>query len=636
MGPESLRSDTPATTAAGHIFVVPGGWSVTVGDRITTVTAPEGDSRVAFVDMKATDAATAVEGAWAIYGRVETHSVMEVEPLADHDGWKEIHRFKYRVPPSERRFILAEAARVGDAWLVTLVDMSNNVAEKRLAQLLLLLDGRQPKGYEPESFAGRAANRLDSTRVAELTGFVDRARTKLGVPGVALGIVEDGKVAFLGGFGVRELGKQAKVDADTRFMIASNTKALTTLMLAKLVEQKKLTWTSRASSLLPAFKLGDAETTSKVQVEHLVCACTGLARQDFESLFEFGNVTPKQSMERLATMQPTSGFGELYQYSNGLAAAAGFVGGHVAFPQLELGEAYDQAMQSEVFVPLGMHGTTLDHRRAQRGNWARPHWPDVDGTMSAAVHAVNASAVPTRPSGGAWSTARDMLAYVQMELAEGLLPDGKRYIGRDELLARRAPQIATGKHGTYGMGLEVETKYDVMVVHHGGAMVGYYSDMLWLPGHGVGAVILTNGAPGWTIHEAFERKLLEVLFDGRPHADAEVAAVTTSYYAGLAAARHVLDVPADPEVAAQLASSYNNAALGDVRVRRVDDKVVLDFGEWETEVASRKNADGTTSIVGISPGIDWVDFLVGEAVGKRTLTALDYQHEYVFVEGGPQ
>lgn len=64
--------------------------------------------------------------------------------------------------------------------------------------------------------------------------------------------------------------------------------------------------------------------------------------------------------------------------------------------------------------------------------------------------------------------------------------------------------------------------------------------------------------------------------------------------------------------------------------------VVLDFGEWETDVASRKNADGTTSIVGISPGIDWVDFLVGEAEGKRTLTALDYQHEYVFVESGPQ
>ena len=72
-------------------------------------------------------------------------------------------------------------------------------------------------------------------------------------------------------------------------------------------------------------------------------------------------------------MQPTSAFGEMFQYSNLLAAAAGFVGGHVAYPQLELGAAYDKAMQTRVFDPLGMKATTFDYAAVMRGNHAMPH-----------------------------------------------------------------------------------------------------------------------------------------------------------------------------------------------------------------------------------------------------------------------
>jgi CubicO group peptidase (beta-lactamase class C family) len=106
--------------------------------------------------------------------------------------------------------------------------------------------------------------------------------------------------------------------------------------------------------LLPSFKLGDADTTSKVLVKHLICACTGMPRQDLEWLLEFQDLTPEGAMKVLATMQPTSSFGELFQYSNPMAAAAGYIGGHVVYPELELGMAYDRAMQTYVFDPLGM------------------------------------------------------------------------------------------------------------------------------------------------------------------------------------------------------------------------------------------------------------------------------------------
>ncbi len=627
-----MAEDTPLTTVAGHRFVAPADWSVSVDGRATILAAPEGDSRIALVDVEAKDAVEAVDAAWRAFGRNESPPLMAVEEDGDTGGWTDIHRFEYVVSPSSGRWLYAEVRRAEAGWLVMLIDMSNAVAEKRYSQLLLVYDNRHPKGRRAESFAGKTAHELDETRIAAITNFVETARQQAGIPGVSVGIVQDGEVVFLGGFGVRALGDPAKVDGDTRFMIASNTKALTTLMLAKLVDAGQISWDTPATEVLPSFALGDAETTAKVQMKHLVCACTGLPRQDFESTFEFANETPARSLEILATMQPTSDFGALYQYSNPLAGAAGYLGGHVAFPELELGKAYDEAMRSLVFAPLGMTRTTLDHDGAQRGNWARPHAPDIEGSMAPATHALNDTVAVWSPAGAVWSSARDMLAYVQMELAEGVLPSGERYIGRDALLARRTPQVASGSRATYGMGLEVVTRHDVTLVHHGGDLIGYHSDMMWLPEHGVGAVVLTNGAPGWTIPDGFKRKLLEVLFDGTPEADAAAAAGAKSYYARQAAIRRSLDRPPDAELVAGLAGRYVNDVLGEVEVRAQGGVLTFDFGEWSSEMASRSNPDGTWSLVGISPGVDFVDLVVGSEGGKRTLTLVDYQHEYVFVE----
>lgn len=93
---------------------------------------------------------------------------------------------------------------------------------------------------------------------------------------VCRSVIQDGKVVFEGGFGVREIGTDTEPDADTLYIIASNTKALTTLMLAKLLDEGKLTWDTPVTSLLPSFKLGDPDITSRVLVKHLICACTGL------------------------------------------------------------------------------------------------------------------------------------------------------------------------------------------------------------------------------------------------------------------------------------------------------------------------------------------------------------------------
>src|SRR5678815_725252 len=252
-------------------------------------------------------------------------------------------------------------------------------------------------------------------------------------------------------------------------------------------------------------------------------------------------------------------------------------------------QAYDKAMQTEVFDPLGMKSTTFDYARAQAGNHAAAHAPDVDGKPAHAVSELNYSIIPLRPAGAGWSNVNDMLKYVSMELANGALPDGQRYISQEPLLARRKAQVPIGKDEVYGMGLMVDTTYGVPVVHHGGDMIGFHSDMLWLPDQQVGAIVLTNGDPGWLIRSCFSRKLQEVLFDGRPEADADLAASAKTFFAHIAADRKTLVVPANAQEAAKLGEHYSNAALGELMVQRTGPKTVFDFGEWKSEVASRRN-----------------------------------------------
>ncbi|HYH00258.1 MAG TPA: serine hydrolase domain-containing protein [Terriglobales bacterium] len=628
---ERLTTDAPRTTVLGNTFIAPKDWSIRVKRQATILEAPEGDSWIALVDVQEAVPEKALAAAWQAYKPDAKWPVKVTHDLPDKDGWSRRRVYEYLTSPNERRGVAALVYYSGSNWTVVIQDMADQVAEKRGGQAALIFGRLLPKGYTRESFSGKKANNLDQARIAELSRFVEQGQKATGVPGVALGLVQDGKVVFADGFGVKELGGTEKPDGDTLFMVASNTKAMTTLLLAKLVEEKRMTWQTPVTTLLPTFRLGDAETTRSVLVKHLICACTGMPRQDLEWLFEYGNMTPESTLTLLGTMQPTSKFGELFQYSNLMAGAAGYTGGHVLYPQMEVGAAYDRAMQSYVFDPLEMKSTTFDFARAQSMNHAGPHSPDVDGKPATALMSVNYAVLPVRPAGAAWSSVRDMLKYVSMELAEGTLPNGNTYISKEPLLERRAPQVYIGKDESYGMGLMVDTTYGVPVVHHGGDLIGYHSDMIWLPEQNVGAVILTNSDPGWLLRNRFRRKLLEVLFDGRPEADALLSADAKTFYSALAADRKLLNIPADAKESAKLAKRYVNSSMGDIVVSTSGSSTIFDFGEWKSEVASRKNPDGTISFVTVVPGMIGSEFVVGSGP-KRTLITRDAQHEYVFEE----
>ena len=599
-----------------------------------TLEPPEPDTHIAIFDVHAPDAAAAVASAWASFRPGMKRPLKLSVPVPDRNGWTGGKQFDYETSPNERAVVVAVALHSGDTWTVVLADGTDPTFEKRGAQVNLIIQSLRPKGYQRESFAGRKALPLTPDRIEVLKTFVETSMKKLGVPGASLALIDNGKVVYEGGLGVRQLRKPAPVDADTLFMAASNTKGMTTLLLARLVDAHQLQWNQPVTQVYPAFKLGDANTTRQVEVKHLVCACTGLPRQDMEWLFQFKSYSPASTFTLLSTMQPTSRFGEVFQYSNLMASAAGYIGAHLYVPSGELGAAYDEAMQKQILNPLGMTETTFDMERAQRGNFASPHGDDVDGHPTLATMDNNYSIVPFRPAGGVWTSAHDMTHYAQLELSRGKLPNGEQLVSEENLLMRRKPQIATGEDETYGMGLETNSRWGVPIIHHGGSLFGYKSDWMILPDSGIGAVLLTNADTGGMLLHPFMRRLVEVVFDGKPEAVGDVDSVAANYHAFLAKERQRLTVPASQDEVSQLAGRYTSIALGDLKVERQGANTFFCFSGWKSTVASRKNDDGTISFITIDPTRSGFEFVKAERNGKRALIIRDGQHEYLFTEAG--
>ena len=631
--PVTVAADTPESTPGGATLTAPAGWTVQIDGARVHLTGQEPDLHLYVLDAPAGKSPDdAVAAAWLAVHPDFKHALKLVQPQPGRRGWDEKRDYAYETSPDEKLVLFAEAMRHGDAWTLLLVESGQGAFEKRLAQVALVGDSLRPAGYTMESFAGKTPHALDKDRIQQIVASMEKGRAQAGIPGVAIALLQNGKVVYEGGLGVRELGKPDKIDARTLFMIASNTKAMTTLLLAKLVDQGKLTWDTPVTSVYPDFKLGDADTTKQVLVRHLICACTGVPRQDMEWLFNFGAATPESCMKVLGTMQPTTKFGETFQYSNMMAGAAGFVAGHVLFPKKDLGAAYDEAMKTQVFGPLGMTDTTFDFGAAMKRDHATGHGEDADGKQAITVMDLNRAVIPLRPAGEAWSSVHDVSKYVAMELARGKLPDGKQLVSEQALLERRKPQVRIGEFTTYGMGLEVSTEFGIPVVHHGGSLFGYYSDMFWLPDQGVGGVVLTNAGPGWLLRRALLKRTLEVLFDGRPEADDDLASGVAEDHAAIAKERPRLTIPPDPAVASGLAGRYANAALGDITVRADGTSRIFDFGEWKSPMASRKNDDGSVSMITTAPGMVGFEFVIAQRDGKRALVVRDAQHEYVFAE----
>src|SRR5262249_22198858 len=120
---QALPADTPQATTQGATFIAPAGWSMEVRGPATILTPPEGDSHIALIDVRATDADAAIAAAWAAYRPDAKWPLKVVTPLADQDGWQNRRAYSYETSPNERRDVSATTRQRGDAWTISIYDM---------------------------------------------------------------------------------------------------------------------------------------------------------------------------------------------------------------------------------------------------------------------------------------------------------------------------------------------------------------------------------------------------------------------------------------------------------------------------------------------------------------------------------
>ncbi|MGV3554397.1 MAG: serine hydrolase domain-containing protein [Croceibacterium sp.] len=631
VAPPATQSVDAGSNAA---LLVPEGWAVVRNRGTVVITAPEGDATVALVPITtAANGEEAVAQAWAQFDPAFDRTVRLAVDQPDREGWTNTKVVNYETSPAEKLVLQGIGLKSADGWTAVLIRGAQATFAKRGGQLGQMFGSLRPKTYAKESFAGKTAHKLDDLRILQIKDFVATSMDQLGIPGAGLALIQDGRIVWEGGVGVKEAGTTELVDANTQFMIASNTKGMATLLLSTLVDEGRLKWDQPVTEVYPDFRLGSDETTSKTLVRHLVCACTGLPRKDMEWIFNTRPDTPAlNAFEQLAATEPTSGFGEVFQYNNLMASAAGYVGAHIIHPDMELGAAFKRAMKERIFDPLGMARTTFETAEVMKGNWARPHAFDVENRIAPAAMDLNLAMEPFLPAGGAWSSAHDMALYVLNELEEGALPSGGRLVSAENLLARRAHNVPTGEATWYGMGLFDDRTYGVSVVQHGGSLVGYKSNWFAVPAADAAVVILTNSDAGQSLLGTLSRRFLEVLYDGKPEAVETVASIVETREVAYQKFRSEIDYPAKGDILAGLADRYTSRDLGPLTVKRENGRTYLQSTTIRSEVTTRKNEDGTYSAVMISPGLGGFGILTGNKDGKRTLTLNDRQHEYVWVE----
>ncbi|RNF83074.1 serine hydrolase domain-containing protein [Montanilutibacter psychrotolerans] len=629
-----LQEEAWQRTPSGVQYTTLAGWTTEASGSAIFMSKPEDDARMAIVEVDARTADDAVALAWKRYRSDAQPTLRGSRARPSRNGWLLVQTYDYASAEAPGRILRAQVLHEGSAWVVVIMDLPAAVMQRREAQVTRLLSSIRAKNYVPETLVGRQARDLDPARIAALVQFVEEARISLDIPGLALGVVQRGEVKYAGGLGIRQVGSDEKVDASTRFLTASVTKPLTSLMLAKLVDMGRLDWDTPAVQVLPSFKVGDAELTKRIRVRHMLCACTGIPPQDMEWVLFGDEMTPEDVLGVLGGVAPTARTGELYQYSNLMAAAGGYLGGQVSHAGLPLGAAYDRAMQALVFDPLGMASTTFDYDVALKGNVALPHGTTIDGDTVVSSMGYNRMSIPMRPDGGAWSNINDMTRYLQMELSSGRLPDGGRYIGEAALLERQKGQVARGGVDQwYGMGLKADRRLGIQQVFHGGSMAGYQAEVYWLPENNAGYVLLMNADVGVHLRGLLADRFLEILFDIDRNAVTTLKALPATLMQERAEQRAQLRVPLDSTTLERLAPAYVHPVLGTIRIVRDGPKTWFDFDGWRTEVAMTPPSDEGQVLESISPSVAGFQFTLTQVDGARALVLNDPPNTYTFVEG---
>lgn len=341
------------------------------------------------------------------------------------------------------------------------------------------------------------AQPLSDTKAIDVAFDDVFARYRL--PGMALGIVKDGRVVYTRTAGELVAGEGAKVDSRTVFKVASNTKSMTTATLARLVDAGKLRWDDPVTKWLPQFRMHDAWVGRQMQVRDLLIHNSGLRAGAGDLMLwpEPNSFTRADIIHGLAYLKPQRSFRSGYDYDNLMYIVAGEVAAAAG------GAPYETLLRREVFEPLGMSRCQAgDWSRSAVGNVAQPHMRQGERNIPVRADSDHVPATTMDPAGGVRCSLDDMLRWVTAWLtprganASWLSKEQREAVWAPQMpmpVSRRMREWDNSHFSAYGYGWRLADVDGVFKVSHTGTLMGMYSVVTMLPDKGVGFVVLING-----------------------------------------------------------------------------------------------------------------------------------------------
>ncbi|HMP80026.1 MAG TPA: serine hydrolase [Pirellulaceae bacterium] len=417
----------------------------------------------------------------------------------------------------------------------------------------------------------------------DIDSFIRQVQTDWNIPGLAVGIVKDDAVVFAQGYGVRTLGQPELVDADTLFVIASNSKAFVTTSLALLVDEGKLNWDDRATTFLPELRLYDRLATQEITVRDLVCHRSGLGTFSGDLLWYETNYSPAEIIRRVEFLKPTASFRSQYGYQNLMFIAAGQIVERVS------GTSCADFVRGRLLEPLGMSRTTTSVRQFN-DNVATPH-NESGGTMRALRHS---NVDNCWGACGLNSSVHDLCQWLRFQLNAGRVNDQPLISERQlwELTQPMTPiklSLEAAAHQphrnfvAYGLGWVLYDYHGRKVIGHGGGLDGMISQSAFVPAEHLGIVVLTNSeSPAATV---IRDRILDTFLGVEPKRDWNREALERRERSELQQQERnrqldlgrIADAPAS--LAEELfAGTYRCPFYGDVHVKYEGDRLNLKMG----------------------------------------------------------
>ena len=335
---------------------------------------------------------------------------------------------------------------------------------------------------------------------SKLDDVVSRTMKTFDVPGIAVAIIKDGKVVISKGYGVKNIKTQEKVDGNTLFGIASNSKAFTSAALGMLVDEGKLNWDDKVIKYIPEFKMYNDYVTNEFTIRDLLThkSGLGLGAGDLMIWPDGHNFTPKVIIKNIHYLKPVSAFRTKYDYDNLLYVIAGEVIVNVS------GKSWCDFIEERIMKPLQMNSSAATFNRLKdTTNTIVPHVP-TDGKLEVITRYKNTI---LDAAGGIYSSTNDLSKWVITQLNKGKYGTNnqnqlfsekvqKEMWKSQTILPLGNPSPYTTNFKSYGLGWQLTDINGHLQVSHTGGLDGIVTQTIMYPDINLGIIVLTNQQSG--------------------------------------------------------------------------------------------------------------------------------------------